>query len=965
MQIHSSAYQAIITFGKYRGRSLGFIAETNPEYLEWISGTETMPMTWRTRAARTLLGEVVDGPPQSTLSRLKPVPPSIIEAGRGYLALTFPYNKELVDRLKIAVDGAHWDPVKKHWKIFTTQILYLIEFFGGLDKVNIDDACKSLYFKEIARREELEYIRTAKEFKFDIPGLKLPLKPKQTVALKFAEALNWRSYCAYDCGEGKAQPLDTPILTPTGFTEMRRIKVGDAVIGSNGRATTVIGVYPQGVKPVYRVTFQDGTSTECCDEHLWAVQDTNHRTRKTGYTIRPLREIRQKLETKGRRHHFIPMVAPIEFEEQNFLPIDPYFLGVLLGDGCLTGGTVSVSSADEEILDTIRSLLPDSLSLKHKGKYDYGITKVIRSAADNPILTALRKLGLMKQDSHTKFIPKEYLFASLEHRIALLQGLLDTDGWTNPKRSMVGFATVSGRLATDFQFLVESLGGLAPWTTKHNRFGEVYCFTIALPPEIAPFKLNRKTNNYIARTKYPPARAIVSVDYVEDKETRCIKVEAADGLYVTDHCIVTHNTAIAIAQGLYRGAKTLVACEKNVLTQWAIEIKRFTGKSACVWSTDGIDGKNSAQFHVANYDVIPKYREKLYKLGFQFLVCDEATQLKNYKTIRSMTLLGSNWKKRKEYPGFNCPELLFLSATPMPNRPIELFSILHKIDSKRFVNPAAYVQRYGGGRKHEEYQNIDELHERTKDIIIRSKADLETGFSRHDLYVDLTNAEKTELERETLDLIRELRLTGNPSASQMPAFRKLLFKYKYPRLIAFIDEMQLSNKPVLAYFLHQAEAEQVANHYGKKAVVIHGGHSTAERDIAKAKLKSGEATIGCLTLIAGAKGMDGLQEVISDTITTAVWFVPYLHEQAEKRVFRIGQTRHVHSWWLKVPNSIDETMTDVLKDKLEVIGQTLDGVSADLIRNKNIFKEVLKKFAQQRKLNADFDGTNDIITLEE
>ena len=142
-------------------------------------------------------------------------------------------------------------------------------------------------------------------------------------------------------GIGKAQPLDARILTPSGFVPMGTICVGDKVIGSDGKTHHVIGVYPQGEKEVYRVTFRDGSSTRCCDDHLWFTQTRAERDNEISGAVRTLKDIRKNLRYGTHFNHQVPRINPVQFAPRKTPPmIDPWLLGMFLGDGHCSGNVV-------------------------------------------------------------------------------------------------------------------------------------------------------------------------------------------------------------------------------------------------------------------------------------------------------------------------------------------------------------------------------------------------------------------------------------------------------------------------------------------------------------------------------------------------------------------------------------------------------------------------------------------------
>jgi phosphate starvation-inducible protein PhoH and related proteins len=362
---------------------------------------------------------------------------------------------------------------------------------------------------------------------------------------------------------GRAQPYDRQVLTPWGFRPIGSLAVGDLVTGSDGLATPVLGVYPQGRKETFRVQTQDGASTLCCGEHLWTVTRREDRHRVRPHRVVETREMIGQLR-RAHYHRFeLPLVSrPVEFEPQP-VPMDPYALGLLLGDGCLTTSTTpSFTTGDAELADALELAL-DGIELRRKGKVDY----VLRHTAGhrggvivaNPVTAVLRELGLAGTRSGTKFVPEVYLHNSAKVRLAVLQGLLDTDGGPVTQRGRtcrVQYGTCSPRLRDDVVFLVRSLGGVAYWRTRvaagrapgHARGRDVhhrsdsFVLDIRLPAAIEPFRLTRKRQRYQASGGGRPMRFVHSIEPAGEAETLCIQVAAADSLYVTDDFLVTHNT---------------------------------------------------------------------------------------------------------------------------------------------------------------------------------------------------------------------------------------------------------------------------------------------------------------------------------------------------------------------------------------------------------------------------------------
>jgi phosphate starvation-inducible PhoH-like protein len=362
---------------------------------------------------------------------------------------------------------------------------------------------------------------------------------------------------------GRAQPIATGVLTPSGFRPIGNLRVGDLVIGSDGKPTPVIGIFPQGRKQVFRLSAQDGASTVCCGEHLWRVFTPEDRRREKPGRILETRQMMRRVRRFHQRRFEMPLLsAPVEFEPRE-VPIDPYALGLLLGDGGLTTQTTpTFSTRDPELAVALEDTL-DGIELAPNGIGDYTLRHMSSQRGGvivaNPVTDALRELGLAGTTSHTKFIPEAYVHNSPAIRIAVLQGLLDTDGGhvtQHGRTCRIQYTTCSGTLSDDVSYLVRSLGGVAyrrcrkaegrspglangrPGPHRHDTF----IMDIRLPPGIEPFRLRRKREIYERRGGGRPMRFVDSIEPAGEAECVCIQVAAADSLYITDDYLVTHNT---------------------------------------------------------------------------------------------------------------------------------------------------------------------------------------------------------------------------------------------------------------------------------------------------------------------------------------------------------------------------------------------------------------------------------------
>lgn len=358
---------------------------------------------------------------------------------------------------------------------------------------------------------------------------------------------------------GKLQRLTDLIYTPSGPVMIGSIKVGDKVCNPHGSLSKVIGVYPQGVQDIYEVKFNDGTKTYCGLEHNWTVSKNN---RQTNYITMTLGEILDEgLRYNDRWKWKIPLTKPVYFQhrrstitQKQKLSINPYILGCLIGDGCLTQGTPKITSSDDFILNKFRDFAHiRNLSFKKVSgsSYDYTISgkKDGNLMVRNTLTKDLKKLKLYGASSHTKFIPDAYKYASIENRWKLIRGLMDTDG-NNRQGKGAEYTTVSHRLALDVQEILESLGYSVTTnkrtTSYNNKTFVSYRLAIHGNNIDNLFCLPRKKSHH-KRIKPVLHRTIVGVKKVGKEEAVCIEVDHPDGLYLTNNFIVTHNTTTSLS----------------------------------------------------------------------------------------------------------------------------------------------------------------------------------------------------------------------------------------------------------------------------------------------------------------------------------------------------------------------------------------------------------------------------------
>jgi replicative DNA helicase len=357
---------------------------------------------------------------------------------------------------------------------------------------------------------------------------------------------------------GKAQPLDAKVLTLSGFKSMGELSVGDTLASVDGAPSHVVGIYPQGERQVYRITLADGRSTECCAEHLWRVCHRSWAAPRVLSTAKIMALLtRQRYQGRLWIESFSGEFGDPRDET---LPVDPWLLGALLGDGSLSGSSLRFSTASAELLQRVETSIGSEMSVVHTSNYDYRIVRRggaamagLQGMAPNPVMSALRTMGLWERNSSNKFIPARYLAGSRECRIRLLAGLIDTDGWVETFGA-IRIATTNSRMATDIVQLARSLGGTAcfypkdtSYTYKNAKLAGQKCYVCNLQlPNPAELNLISAKADRIAVRKRQRRLNIASITPTRITQTQCIAVSHSSHLYVTDDYIVTHNTALAM-----------------------------------------------------------------------------------------------------------------------------------------------------------------------------------------------------------------------------------------------------------------------------------------------------------------------------------------------------------------------------------------------------------------------------------
>ena len=345
-------------------------------------------------------------------------------------------------------------------------------------------------------------------------------------------------------GIGKALGINDLAATPSGYVRYGDLHPGMYVFGEDGRPAKITGVKDWGMVPFYRVTFDDGSYADVSSGHLWAVRGRQERRKGIpGYRVMETIDLLEAgvKRPNGKsmaRQWEIPVQGAVQFERRE-TKVKPYTYGVMLGDGCIASSTVT--SMDEEVI---------------QGIHDDGYTTTFHQDNGQAVKFGVRGIrGLIPRlTSEHKYVEDEYKFNSIEVRLAVLQGLMDTDGTVGKKNGTATFTSTSKQLVEDVIWLVRSLGGKAMLqpavkaTFYRDADGNkidgkpAYNCTVRLP-QYDLFRVKRKLDRIVVAQDRYAVRWIESIEPIDDQHGICLEVEG--GLYQTKDFQVTHNSALS------------------------------------------------------------------------------------------------------------------------------------------------------------------------------------------------------------------------------------------------------------------------------------------------------------------------------------------------------------------------------------------------------------------------------------
>jgi len=847
------------------------------------------------------------------------------------------------DELKAA--GFRWDAKQKRWFTIASDIARLFEQFA-------DEAAKS-------ELEKATSIIEASKSQMVIDGEAIPAPegksyfPYQQAGIHFS-LKHENVFIGDEMGLGKEQPTNTPILRPYhGWTTMGDLKPGDYVYGLNGKPTRVNGVFPQGVKEVWRVTLKDGSFTECGADHLWTFRDSNAKRTScaSGSEYRTL-ETHKMAKLKGAKQ--LPLQSAVGGIWQD-VEIEPYVLGACIGDAYMgTSVHITIGDRDVEIMDEISKFETVKSSRRNSENCE--------TFTLSDLIGKFRSLGLCEK-ARGKFIPENYMLLSIQQRKRLLYGLMDTDGSCRNNRS--NYSTFSEQLAKDVQKLVFSLGGSA----KIWKYGEEYRVNVKTmfnPFFKSKFKRERWRVPAFAQQ---PKRAIESIVATGVfTEQVCISVDAPDNLYLTsEYLIPTHNTVQAIGVVNAESPKTvLIVCPSSLKINWRKELERWLVTPYRIHILQGKDQfPTLPEIVIMNYDILAKFQKQIREVEWDLLIADEAHYMKNPKAQRTIALLG----KGKEVTPLKAKRKILLTGTPITNRPIEIFPLVSYLWPNVFNNLFHFAKRYcdakqdgygwdfTGASNLEELQNLlrssgmirrlkndvlKELPPKTRQVVVLPSDSVKGLIKKEDEKTRMMEDEVKRLQKAMRaakaqkdegayrNAVQNLRQAYSVAFTEMAAIRKELAIEKIPFVIEYVESMIEDGEKVVVMAHHREVVDKLQNHFGLKAVKLYGGMSEVEKSNSVDRFQQDPS---CMVFIGSihAAGVGITLTAAQKMLFTELDWTPANMLQAEDRIHRIGQQGNALIQQLVFDGSLDAKMADTLVRKMAIIEKALDKMTNDEI----------------------------------
>lgn len=741
---------------------------------------------------------------------------------------------------------------------------------------------------------------------------------------------------ADEMGGGKAQPITEPVLTPTGWTPIGQLGVGDHICKPSGGTQTIVATHPQGQKDTARVTFSDGTSVLCTWDHLWTVSVSSDGTPGSWVTM-PLREIHAQVMENGPdsiTDYQVPIVNPTHGGVGGY-PVDPFTAGFLIAGGATIRPRTSAWGITLGREEAAKLCHIPGAKIVPSTKRSHDMTFLFKDIkATQEFYKWIHEAGITYDDDD-KFISPAVMFGPWETRLEFLMGVIAARGSVavaGQRFILRGGNKVvtSNRLMHDFAALVRSLGGLALIE------GDVLTMWWEHPMRLP-------SGTTVTTPK--PRKYITSIVPLGKRECICITVDNDEGLYITSDYTVTHNSLQALtvaAIDFERGMaqRIIIVCPVSLKDNWQGEIEKHTSFQSLVLA--GTPKQRDAQLLdfmvsdkwqvlIVNYEQVEAHLDKINGSNFDIAIFDEAHYMKNYKS-----------KRTKAAHKIAAARSFVLTGSPMLNQPNELWGLLHRINPAEFPKYWDFVNRfcrYGGFNQKQIVgvkNRIELLEILDRYMLRRLKSEMvklpDKNFiqetvplsalqaklykqAESELQIEMDNGEVVGLDNVLVKMLKLKQITGTPFALD-PEFDDS--SIKLDRAIEICKELHEDGERAVVFTqfrgVHAAMVRRVRD--AKLPVFeLHGDVKQADRvPVVNAWSKSDRGVLVCMVQVGGV-GLDFT--AASNVIFLDKLYVPALNDQAVDRLHRLSmdKTKQVNIYELLAKGTVEDRVEKILRDK--------------------------------------------------
>lgn len=855
--------------------------------------------------------------------------------------VTYDYNGALTSFIKENLPREHWkvkvesfyDPdTKKNRDVWSRDIKAFS--IGRVISFLVDNNIKFEFID--LTNQEIEYLRN--EFRerqnrlkkilkeklegldvsnMDFDFMKKPPYEYQKQAVRFFELNGGKAILADEMGVGKAQPIYSKVSTPNGWTPIGKLSIGDEIHNRFGGVSQVIGVYPQGIQDVYRVTFSDNTYTDCNIEHLWRVRKNNKKT----WLVKSLKYIIDNNIYDESNNYLweIPITNPVYFVNEVQLP-EVVQNGVLIN--CIPN---NIKNSCKENRKQFLQKIFDSISFDNKIKLD-SISEILQK----DIMELVQSLGGIAS------VNEEFLEINVDDNVCRFIAKIELIG--DSEQLCIKTSASDQTYLTDNFIVTHNTVTAFAYAAKKNLKTLIVC------PSSLKLNWKREIDMFLGQKsfvyKYAPPKRSNNVNHPKE--------------YCNFH-IINYESLDTYFKYEFKHKCSSPKCKFE-----AVDLEKSYNKCPLCAKPKSVKSK---RFNLLEFE--DKQGMTLNPEDYDLIILDECHYIKNETAQRTILI-------KKAFKDID--KKILISGTPIKSKPIEFFSILNFLRPEEFNSSHEFGKKYCAGHedsygwKYDGASNLEELYERIQPFFIRRlKNDiLELPPKTFvNIPIELSDKQMKDYEKVEKGVVEQLTDTSDGATKKTPLqiileLKRFVSDIKVKESIPIIKDIIEQGEKVVVFSEFQSTAEAIKDAFKDQSVMIHGGVSTDDRDKAVQDFQDPNSDVMVFSGTIGAAGVGLTLTRSSNLIFIGSAWTSGDMAQAEDRVHRASTTASkVTIMTLYCENTIDEYIMDLLQNKSQIVSKTLDNKiinkTVDTINsisqestNNNIISDLINKLTNHR-----------------